>query len=226
MVIGSPSSVEWGPGGLKGLDTVLVCFLGCVGLGYRPSFTLVKRMTLQLSLLAVVLGLGLAVPQIYGLMNPKSFAASVRNFPRSTPWGYGLMLLGTAWFLFNLSQESISDFAAYKNLLFLGFAAVGIGSCIYVQDFLAVRGLAVVLLLLAKLMVDTGRPHLGQTPLVLVIQGWAYVLVVVGIWLTISPWRLRDWLQWATADEKRIKVGCVARLAFGLFVAVLGIVKF
>ena len=132
------------------------------------------------------------------------------------------MLLGTAWFLLNLSHESISDFAAYKNILFLGFAAVGIGSCIFVQDFLAVRGLAVVLLLLAKLMVDTGRPYLSQTPLVLIIQTWAYVLVVAGIWLTVSPWRLRDLLQWGTATEKRIKIGCSLRLAFGLLVALLG----
>jgi len=183
-------------------------------------------MTLSLSVLALALGLGVAVPQIYGLVKPAAFAASVRRFPRSLPWGYALMLLGTGWFLFNLSQESISDFAAYKNVLFFGFAAIGIGSCIYVQDFLAVRGLAVVLLLLAKLMVDTGRPHLAQTPLVLVIQAWAYVLAVVGIWLTISPWRLRDWLQWATANESRIKFGCGARLAFGVFVAVLGLTRF
>lgn len=183
-------------------------------------------MTLNLSILAIVLGLGLGLPQVYGLMNPNGFAAAVRKFPRSLPWGYALMLLGTAWFLLNLSQESIADFAAWKNLLFLGFAAVGIGSCMFVQDFLAVRGLAVVLLLLAKLMVDSGRPHLAQTPLVLVIQAWAYVLVFAGIWLTVSPWRLRDALNWATASEKRIKLGCSVRLAFGLFVAVLGFTVF
>mgnify|MGYP001125099086 CR=1 FL=1 len=39
---------------------------------------------------------------------------------------------------------------------------MGLGACIFVQDFLAVRGLAVVLLLLAKLMVDTGRPALAM----------------------------------------------------------------
>jgi len=44
--------------------------------------------------------------------------------------------------------------------------------------------------------------------------------------LTISPWRLRDLLNWSTANEKRTKVGCGLRLAFGLFVAVLGVVKF
>lgn len=183
-------------------------------------------LVLKLSTLAIVLGLGIGLPQIYGFLNPTAFAASVRKFPRSVPWGYALMLLGTAWFVYNLSQESISDFAAYKNVLFAGFAAVGIGSCIYVQDFLAVRGLAVVFLLLAKLMVDSGRPHLAESPLVLIIQSWAYLLVVLGIWLTISPWRLRDFLNWATANEKRVKIGCGIRLAFGLFVAVLGFAKF
>jgi len=183
-------------------------------------------MNLKLSTLAILLGLGTALPQIYGLMKPAAFASAVRGFPRSIPWGCALMLLGTGWFLYNLSQESISDFAAYKNVLFAGFAAVGIASCIYVQDFLAVRGLAVVLMLLAKLMVDTGRPHLPETPLVLVIQTWAYVLVICGIWFTISPWRLRSLLEWGTANETRITVGCGVRLLFGLFVAVLGLTKF
>jgi len=183
-------------------------------------------MTLKLSVLAILLGLGLALPQLYGLSKPSAFGASVRKFPRSTPWGYVLMLLGTGWFLYNLSQESISDFAAYQNYLIAFFAAVGIGSCLFVQDFLAVRGLAVVLLLLAKLMVDSGRPYLSTTSWVLVIQSWAYLLVIVGIWLTVSPWRLRDWLEWATANEKRIKIGCGVRLAFGLFVTALGVIKF
>jgi len=106
---------------------------------------------LKLSTLAVVLGLILSLPQIYGLISPNSFRASMRKFPRSMPWGFTLMLLGTAWFLYNLSLESIADFASYKNILLGGFAAVGIGACIFVQDFLAVRGLAVVLLLLGKL---------------------------------------------------------------------------
>jgi hypothetical protein len=183
-------------------------------------------MTVKLSVLAILLGLGLGLPQIYGLVNPSAFGAAVRRFPRNLPAGYVLMVLGTVWFVYNLSQEAISDFASYQNVLMAGFAAVGIGSCLFVQDFLAVRGLAVVALLLAKLMVDTGRAHLAETGWVLVIQTWAYLLVLAGIWLTIAPWRLRDLLEWATANERRIKIGCGLRLAFGAFVAVLGVVKF
>lgn len=183
-------------------------------------------MTLKLSTLAIALGLGLGLPQIYGIVNPQKFAASVRKFPRHVPLGVALMLLGTVWFLWNLNQESISDFTAFKPYMMIGFAGVGVGACVFIQDFLAVRGLAVVFLLLAKLMVDTGRPMLPVTPWVLVIQTWAYVLVVVGIWFTVSPWRLRDFLNWATANEKRIRIGSAVRLAFGLFVAVLGFTKF
>lgn len=180
----------------------------------------------NLSILAVVLGLGVAVPHVYGLSNPTAYAAAVRKFPRSTKWGIGLMAIGTAWFVWNVSQESIADFAAYKGYLLLGFTGVGIGSIIFVRDFLAVRGAAVVMLLLAKLMVDVGRPHLAATSWVLVLQVWGYVLAFVGMWLTISPWRLRDWIEWSTATESRTRRNCIARAAFGLFVVLLGFLKF
>ena len=168
----------------------------------------------------------MAAPQIYGLARPAQFAATVRKFPRNLPAGIFLMALATLWFLWNVNQESLADFAAFKNYMMIGFAAVGLGACIFVKDFLAVRGLAWVFLLRAKLMVDTGRPHLGETPWVLVIQTWAYVLILAGMWFTVSPWRLRDFLEWATANEKRIKVGSAVRLAFALFVVVLGLTAF
>jgi len=181
---------------------------------------------MRLSLLSILLGLGLGAPQIYGLVNPQKFAASVRKFPRNLPAGIFLMLLGTAWFVWNVNSEPIADFSAFKPYMLAAFAAVGILSCFFVRDFLAVRGLAVVFLLLAKLMVDTGRPHLGESPWVLVIQIWAYVLVIAGIWFTVTPWKLRDFLNWATATEARIKIGSSIRLAFALFVLLLGLTAF
>lgn len=181
---------------------------------------------MKLSLLSILLGLGLAAPQVYGLARPAAFAAAVRKFPRNLPAGFCLMALGTLWFLWLVKLEPIADFAAIKPHMMAAFAGIGLATCIFVQDFLAVRGLAIVLMLLAKLMVDTGRPHLGETPWVLLIQTWAYVLVIAGIWLTISPWRLRDFLNWATANEKRIKVGSALRLGFALLVVVLGFTAF
>jgi hypothetical protein len=181
---------------------------------------------MRLSLLSILLGVGMSVPQIYGLAKPVQFAAAARKFPRNLPAGIFLMLLGTAWFLWIVNAEPIADFTSFKPYMMIGFAAVGILSCVFIQDFLAVRGLAVVLLLLAKLMVDTGRPHLGDTPWVLVIQAWAYVLIVAGIWFTVTPWKLRDFLNWATATEARIKIGSAVRLAFAIFIVALGLTAF
>jgi len=181
---------------------------------------------MKLSLLSILLGLGMAVPQVYGLLKPAGLTAAARKFPRHLPTGIVLMLLGTAWFVWNVKIEPIADFESMKPYMMAAFAAIGIGACFFVQDFLAVRGLAVVFLLLGKIMVDTGRPHIGDTPWVYLIQIWAYVLVLAGIWFTVSPWRLRDLLNWATATEQRVKVGSAIRLAFAVLVVTLGLTAF
>lgn len=181
---------------------------------------------MKLSLLSILLGLGMGSLQVYGLTKPAAFTAAMRRLPRSIPWGTALVSIGTIWFLWYLGQENIADFAAMKPYLMVGFGLIGVGTCIFVKDLLGARGLGVMLLLLAKLMVDTGRPHLGQTHWVLVIQTWAYVLVVAGIWFTVSPYRVRDLIDWATANEQRVKLGCAIRLAFALFVTALGFTAF
>ena len=181
---------------------------------------------MKLSLLSILLGLGMGLPQVYGLARPARLAAAVKKFPRHLPLGIALMALGTLWFLWIVNAEPIADFSAYKPMMMIAFAAVGFLSCVFVQDFLAVRGLAVVLLLLGKLMLDTGRPHLGESPFVEIIQAWAYVFVVLGIWFTVTPWKLRDILNWATATEARTRLLSGVRLAFAIFIFALGLTAF
>jgi hypothetical protein len=55
---------------------------------------------------------------------------------------------------------------------------------------------------------------------------WGYLLVIAGIWFTITPWKLRDLLEWATANESRIRISSAIRLAFSLFIALLGLTAF
>lgn len=181
-------------------------------------------MQIRLSTLSVILGLVVALPSLYGVVKPKSFGTAARRFPRDVSTGWVLMITATVWFLFNVSQESVTDFASMKKVFYLLFGAVGIGSCIFVQDFLTIRGLAVIFLLAAKLMVDTAR--WADSDWRLVITTWAYVLAVAGMWFTISPWRMRDILNWSNATEQRTRITSAARVAFGLFVVILGIAVF
>jgi hypothetical protein len=181
---------------------------------------------MKLSYLTILLGVVMGLPQVYGLVKPAGLAAVARKFPRSLPAGVVLMLLATAWFAWNVNIEPIADFSAFKPYMLGAFIAVGVLSCIFVQDFLAVRGLAVLLLLLAKLMVDTGQPHLDQSRWVLVIQGWAYLFAVLGIWFTVTPWRLRDLINWATASAARVRILCLIRLGFAACIVMLGVTVF
>jgi len=179
---------------------------------------------MKLSTLALLLGLLVAVLNGFGVWRPLAFAAAARKFPRYTPLGVVLTLLATLWFLYYVSVEPAADFTSFKPALYILFGAVGVGTCIFVQDFLPVRGLAALFLLLAKLMVDTAR--WVDTDWRLVIATWAYLLVIAGMWFTISPWRLRDLILWSTASQRRTRLFCGARLAFGLFVILLGLTVF
>ncbi|NLH72502.1 MAG: hypothetical protein GX456_05560 [Verrucomicrobia bacterium] len=179
---------------------------------------------MKLWVLALLLGLGIALPQIYGLLKPGKFGEMLRKFPRSEFWGFVLMPLGTLWFLYNLKTDDISDFAAFKPILFIGFAVIGFGSCVFVRDFLAVRGLAVVMLLLAKVVLDTARWVDTEWRLVLVV--WAYAWICAALVFTVSPWRMRDLIAFATANENRVRLGSAARLAFGVFIILLALTAY
>ena len=173
------------------------------------------------SLLVTLIGLAYALPHIWGVLNPSDFGKRLRTLPRSYRLGLVLMIAATGWFLWRVSNTDISDFAPYKNYMYAGFAAVGIGCCFFVRDFLAVRGFAVLLLLLAATTVEKVRWLDSDWRLVMVT--WAYVWVIAGMWFTISPWRMRNWIEWWTATEGRTRIGSASRAIFGLGVAALGL---
>jgi len=58
----------------------------------------VSFLEMKLSLLAILLGVGMGLPQVYGLVNPAGLAAAARKFPRNLRAGVVLMLLATVWF--------------------------------------------------------------------------------------------------------------------------------
>jgi hypothetical protein len=179
---------------------------------------------IKLSTLSVLLGLVFVFLNVYGVLKPTAFASAARKFPRYTPVGYILILVSTIWFVANVSHESIADFASFKPFLYILFIGVGLGACLFVKDFLPVRGLAVFLLLLAQLMVESAR--WVDTSWRLVITVWAYAWVLAGMWFTVSPWKLRDFIDWGTANERRTRVLSGLRVAFGLFVVCLGLTVF
>lgn len=179
---------------------------------------------MNLSKFSILLGVGLAIPQVWALMKPAECAASLKKFHRSETWGYVLMAIGAAWFLFNLNKEAIAEFATYKKLMLVGFGSIALLSCLFVQDYLAVRGLCICMLMLAWYTLSLTRWAESQWRLLLVVG--AYMWVVTSMWWMVSPWRLRDILGWIAAKPERLKAVAGTRLAFAVVLVVLGLTAF
>ncbi len=179
---------------------------------------------MTLSTLAILIGSGTSAAALYSLLQPAGAIRFARAFPRSEAIGWVLMLLGTAWFVYNLNYEAIADFAAYKKYMLTGFGALGVLTCFFVRDFLAVRGAAVCLLLLAWFTLN--RTRWEESPARVLLVALAYCWVIAGMWFTISPWRVRDIINWWAASEARFRIGSAIKLVLGGVVLILGFTAF
>ncbi len=214
-----------------GFLLVFVCMFLYIGGVFTPIGI---KMNSQISLanLSIVLGVFLVSVAGYTLAKPVDVGQALRAFPRANAPGYVLMLAATAWFLWNIQVEDMADYRDIKHWFYLGFGAVGIGSCFFLRDFLAVRGLAVFMLLLAKLMLDTQRTYMLDAPEAqmsewrLVFAVWAYLIIVMSMWLVISPWRMRDMIEWMLAKSGRLAAKSWFRLGFGILLIALGLTVF
>lgn len=140
-------------------------------------------------------------------------AQSVQAFPRSRTAAYILLGSAAAWFLYKVTQLGPADFGQYKNLLFTLFLVTALGSFIYVPDFLAVRGLAALILLSAGTLLDAAFMQYGAA---LILKSFVYFAIVVALVLGANPYKLRDFFEWLYRKEPRPRI-------FGGVFAVYGV---
>ena len=138
------------------------------------------------------------------LLKPVAVGPLLQRFPRHRLTGLVTMILGGGWFLWKITQLGQSDFGDYKAILFILFAATLVGSILYVPDFLAVRGVAILVLLSA----NTGLKSafgLYDIPERLVLVFLLYALIVPALYFGIMPFKMRDVLKWLCRDAMRIR---------------------
>lgn len=169
---------------------------------------------MSLFLATFLTGLLLVLAGAFLLWKVKTAAVVAKAFPRSEMAAYITMGTGSAWFLYRVLQLGEADFGAYRMYLFLGFGAVAFLSFIYVKDFLAVRGLSILLLLTAWVLLT---PAFLQEPTSrLFLVSLVYVAILVALYLGVSPFRLRDFFNWLFATEVRPRVFGGLLLGYGL----------
>lgn len=169
--------------------------------------------TLIPGLLLILLGVPL-------LLNHSGFAAMLKAFPRSTAAAYLFFGVGAAWFLYEVWHLSPADFGEYRVYLFIGFLLVAVLAFKCVPDFLAVRGLATVVLMGAMPLLEAGFMNFEHGRIVL-YKIVVYVAIALAIWLAAQPWRLRDFLGWLFAQPARARGIGGAFAAYGALLAIV-----
>jgi hypothetical protein len=164
---------------------------------------------------ALITGLALSILGVLLLVNAPPVGAIARAFPRSRRAAFVTMGLGTAWTLYHVLHLGESDFGNYKHAIFAGFALLALASFKYVPDFLSVRGMCILALLSAHVLLTASFMRHGEPPH-LPLNIFAYVMILLALWWAVSPFRARDFAQWLFARPNRPRLVGALCGAYGL----------
>ena len=172
---------------------------------------------MSLFLATLLPGLVLAVLGVLLLINSPVVTSLLTALPRSPAATLVLFGGGVLWFLVRVAGMGAADrIIGSSNVPWvLGFAALGVLSFKYVPDFLAVRGLSLLLLLSATPLLDAAYMEY-EHPQRLFMVTPVFGAIVAALYLAAVPYRLRDFLRWLFARPGRAR-GCgAALLAYGI----------
>ena len=144
----------------------------------------------------------------------KKTEEQTKAFPRNPFAAKILMGAAALWFVFNISQLGEADFGNHSGKIMAVFAVGALLSFTYVPDFLAVRGLAGLILLGGALILDTAYMQWDH-PQRLFMVAVTYIAIAKAIYLGGCPYKLRDWLNWVYAKAGRAKILGALNLGVG-----------
>jgi len=155
------------------------------------------------------------------LLWPNSLVSSTaKALPRSNRGAWLFFGAGTAWFLWRLSHLNESDLIFFKTPgpVMIGFGVLAVLAFIYTPDFLAVRGLCVLMLLAAEPLLYAAYMEY-QHPQRLLMVSAVYLGLGLALYLAAAPYRLRDFFDWLFQQPARGRRAGAILLSYGLATA-------
>lgn len=177
--------------------------------------------TLTLTQVSLILGGFMVLLYGWCLWKPAQAREVLTAFPRHYPTGVVLSILALGWFLWLLTNMDLMEYTVHRPKFLIGFSALGIACIFYLKEFLAVRALAVILILFGKVLLDAA--FLRDESSKFLITVLAYLLVIKGMVYTAWPYLMRDGLAWVYAKDNRPKIMYISGLALGVTLLILAV---
>lgn len=180
----------------------------------------------QLSLFTVGLVLGVVLIGSHALMlaRPAMVQGFLKAFPRNPLLGQILLGIGLAWFWLLIAPEGmgvisslgmdLGEFNGAKPMLRILVPVTLVLVVMSVRDFLAVRALGVVGLMVASPLLESA--FLKDPSSRLLVPIYAYGLLTASMFCVGMPYLFRDAVNWATADAKRWNLLSLGGLLYGV----------
>ncbi len=169
----------------------------------------------------IVVALALIATHGWALKNTAKTQAFLKTFPRTFKWGVILLTIDFLWSVFALANMDMGEFFHMRRTFIMIVAGGFVAVLIYVKEFLAVRALGALMLLVAGPVLTAAFLQPQTSRLLLPIL--AYVWIIVGMYFIGMPFLMRDWINWLLAKPQRWKLATYSGIAYGVVLLVTAI---
>jgi hypothetical protein len=176
-------------------------------------------LTLKITMLCV--GLLMIASHAFALAKGNAAQAWLKTFPRSREAGVVLSILAGAWFFLLVKNMDLGDFDTWRTTVLIGTPIAAVLAILYMPEFLAVRSLGALALMLAEPLLESAFLREEKVRLLLVVLVYAWIVLGM-VWVGM-PYKLRDQIAWVSASEKRWRAAAFAGLAYGALLCLGGL---
>lgn len=180
---------------------------------------------MSLSELALWMGGGYVALHLPLVIVPQTTLKFFRFFPRNFWMGAVLAAVAMVWSAFEVNAMPLGNFiGGYKWLLWIITPVVYTLILLFMNELLAPRALGGLLLLVANPVLSTQCLYGSRATWL--IAGLAYVWIMAGAWLVLSPYRFRHAVEVVCVPGRRCRVAGAAGVLIGCVLVGLALTEF
>jgi len=162
----------------------------------------------------IVVALALILSHGWALKNTAKTQAFLKAFPRTYSWGVILLTIDFLWAEFALVNMDMGEFYNMRDKFMMIVAGGYVAVLIYVKEFLAVRALGSLLLLIAGPVLTAAFLQPQTSRLLLPIL--AYAWIIIGMFFIGMPFLMRDWVNALISKPQRWNLAVYGGIAYGI----------